>query len=151
MVYVTNFVNSKEILVNNLEAFSVDDGWARFVIFLFGDPHLLEGGKRSQDGSSDPDGVFPFWWGDDLDLHGWWSEGGDFLLHTVSNTWEHGRSSRQDGVGVQVLTDVDIAFHDGVVGGFVDTSRFHTNEGGLEEGFWASESFVSNSDDLSIR
>jgi len=26
-----------------LEAFPVDDGWARFVILLFGNPHLLEG------------------------------------------------------------------------------------------------------------
>jgi len=26
-----------------LEAFPVDDGWARFIVFLFGNPHLLEG------------------------------------------------------------------------------------------------------------
>jgi len=32
-----------------LEAFSVDNGWTRFVVFLFADPHLLEGGERSQD------------------------------------------------------------------------------------------------------
>ena len=33
----------------SLEAFSVDDGWAGFIVFLLGDPHLLEGGERSQD------------------------------------------------------------------------------------------------------
>ena len=40
-----------------LEAFPVHDGWARLVVLLLGDPHLLEGGQRSQDGASDPDGV----------------------------------------------------------------------------------------------
>merc|ERR1712168_1207955 len=134
----------------DLEAFPVDDGWARFVVFLLADPHLLEGGERSQDGSSDPDEVFPLWWSNDLDLHGWWGEGGDLLLHTIGDTWEHGRTPRQDGISVQVLTDIDVAFHDGVVGGFVDTCRFHTDEGGLEEGLGASESLVSNGDDLSI-
>ena len=114
------------------------------IIFLFGDPHLLEGGERGQDGSSNPDRVFSFWWSNDLDFHGWWGKSRDLLLHTVSDTWEHSRTSRQDSVGVQVLTDINITFHDGVVCGFMDTSRFHTNESRLEEGFWASESFVSN-------
>merc|ERR1739848_369915 len=87
--------NLDKVDPNNLEAFSVDDGWTRLVIFLFGDPHLLECGKGSQDGSTDPDGVFPLWWSDDLDLHSWWGEGGDFFLHTISNTREHGRTSRK--------------------------------------------------------
>merc|ERR1719450_121961 len=54
-------------------------------------------------------------------------------------------------VFVQVLTDVDITFHDGVVSGLVDTCRFHTNEGRLEKGFWASESLIANGDNLTIR
>jgi len=106
----------------------VDDGWTRLVIFLFGDPHLLECGKGSQDGSTDPDGVFPLWWSDDLDLHGWWGEGGDFFLHTISNTREHGGTSRKYCVGIQVLTDVNVALHDGVVGGLVDASGLHADE-----------------------
>ena len=57
---------------NDLEAFAVDDGWAGFIVLLFGDPHLLEGGEGSQDGTTDPDGVFTLWWGNDLDLHGAW-------------------------------------------------------------------------------
>lgn len=36
------------IIINNkikcLEALSVDNGWAGLVVFLLGDPHLLEGG-----------------------------------------------------------------------------------------------------------
>jgi hypothetical protein len=27
-----------------LKAFSVDNAWARFIVFLFGDPHLLKSG-----------------------------------------------------------------------------------------------------------
>ena len=46
------------------------------------------------------------------------------------------------------LTDIDVALHDGVVGGLVDTSGFHTNEGRLEEGLGASETLVTNGDDL---
>jgi len=143
-------VDNLDSLVDNLEAFPVDNGWARLVVFLLGDPHLLEGGQGSQDGSSDPDRVFPLWWGDDLDLHGWWGELGDLLLHTVGDSREHGGTSGKDGVGVQVFTDVNIALHDGVVCGLVDSGGFHTNEGGLEEGLWASESLVSNGDDLSV-
>ena len=48
------------------------------------------------------------------------------------------------------LTDINVALHDGVVGGLVDTSGLHTNEGWLEEGLWASESFVTDGDDLKI-
>merc|ERR1719209_2005249 len=32
----------------------------------------------------------------------------------------------------------------------MDSSRFHSNEGWLEEGFWATESFVSDGDDLTV-
>merc|ERR1719312_240152 len=84
--------------------------------------------KVKQDGSTNPDRVFSLWWGDDLDLHGWWGKCGDFLLHTVSNSWEHSGTSGKDSVGVQVFSDINIALHDGVVGGFMDTSRFHTEE-----------------------
>merc|ERR1712242_658441 len=135
---------------NALEAFSVDNGWAALVVFLLGDPHLLEGGEGSQDGSSDPYGVFPLRWSNDLDLNGGWSQGSDFLLHSVGNTWVHGGATRHDGVGVQVLTDVNIALHDGVVGGLMDTAGFHSQEGWLEEGFWGTETFVANGDYLAI-
>merc|ERR1711988_1943930 len=136
--------------VVKLEALPVDNGWAAFVVFLLGDPHLLEGGKRRQDGSSDPDGVFPLRGSNDLDLNGGWSKGGDFLLHTISNTGVHGGASRHDGVGVQVLTDVNIALHDGVVGGLVDAAGFHSKEGRLEEGFGGTEPLVANGDDLTV-
>merc|ERR1719354_37289 len=113
---------------SDLEAFPVDNAGARLVIFLLRDPHLLEGGERSQDGSSDPDRVFPLGRSDDLDLHGGGSKSGDLLLHPVSNTEEHGGTSREDGVSVQILPDVNIALHDRVVAGLVDSCRFHSEE-----------------------
>merc|ERR1719357_1811800 len=134
----------------NLKAFSVDNGWAAFVVFLLGDPHLLEGGEGSKDGASDPDGVFPLWRSNDLDLDGGWSKSSDFLLHTVSNTGVHGGASRHDSVGIKILTDVNITLHDGVVGGLMDTAGFHSKEGRLEEGLGAAETFIANGDDLTV-
>jgi len=128
----------------------VDDGWAAFIVFLLGDPHLLEGGKGRQDGASDPDGVFPLWGSNDLDLNGGWGKSGDLLLHTVSNTGVHGGASGHDGVGVQVLPDVNIALHDGVVGGLVDSAGFHSQEGRLEEGLGGTETLVTDGDDLTV-
>merc|ERR1711979_68948 len=133
-----------------LEALAVDNGWAALIVLLLGDPHLLEGGGRGQDGSSDPDRVLPLWWGNDLDLDGGRSKGGDLLLHTVSNTRVHGGASRHDGVGIQVLTDINITLHDGVVGGLVDATSFHAKEGRLEESLWATETLIANGDDLAV-
>jgi len=98
--------------MGRLEAFSVDNRGTRLVVFFLGDPHLLEGGERGEDGATDPDGVFTLWGSNDLDLHGGWGEGSEFLLETVSNAWEHGGSTRADDVSVQVLTDIDITLHD---------------------------------------
>jgi hypothetical protein len=135
---------------NNLEAFSVDDGWSRFVIFLFRNPHLLESGKRGKNRTTNPDGIFSLWWCNDLDLHGAWCQGGDFLLHAVGDTGVHGGATGKNGVGVEVLTDVDIALHDRVVSGLVDSGGFHSQEGWLEKSLWASESLVTNGNDLPV-
>merc|ERR1719261_287324 len=134
-----------------LEALSVDDGWAGFVVLGLRDPHLLEGRERGEDGSANPDRVLALWRGDDLDLHGRWREGGDFLLHAVGDAREHGGAAREHGVGVQVLTDVDVALHDRVVGALVDAGLLHAEEGRLEEGFWASEPLVADGDHLAVR
>merc|ERR1712038_1427003 len=136
--------------MRNLEALAVDNGWTALIVFLLGDPHLLEGGEGSKDGASDPDRVFPLWRSNDLDFDGGWSKSSDFLLHTVSNTRVHGGASRHDSVGVKILTDVNITLHDGVVGGLMDTAGFHSKEGRLEEGFGAAEAFIANGDDLTI-
>merc|ERR1739849_42457 len=98
----------------------MDNGWTTLIILLLGDPHLLEGGQGGQDGATDPYRVLPLRRSNDLDLDGGGSQGGDLLLHSVSNTWVHCGATGHDSVGIQVLTDVNIALHDGVVGGLVD-------------------------------
>merc|ERR1712194_836066 len=138
------------LLIEELEALPVDNGWAALVVLLLGDPHLLEGGKGRQDGASDPDGVFPLRGSDDLDLNGGWGKSGDLLLHTISNTRGHGGAAGHDGVSVQVLPDVNIALHDGVVGGLVDSAGFHSQEGRLEEGLGGTETLVTDGDDLTV-
>merc|ERR1712045_199675 len=135
----------------HLEALAVDDGGAALVVLLLGDPHLLEGGQGGQDGSSDPDGVLPLGRSDDLDLDGGGSQGGDLLLHSVGNTGVHGGATGHEGVGVQVLPDVNIALLDGVVGGLLDSAGLHSEEGRLEEGLGAPESLVADGDDLAVR
>merc|ERR1719292_17392 len=134
----------------DLEALAVDNGGAALVVLLLGDPHLLEGGQRGQDGASDPDRVLPLGGSDDLDLDGGGGKGGDLLLHTVSNTGVHGGASGHDGVGVQVLPDVNIALHYGVVGGLMETAGLHSKEGRLEESLGAPEPLVTNGDDLAV-
>merc|ERR1719180_557971 len=138
------------ICCQDLEALPVDDGGTALVVLLLGDPHLLEGGEGSQDGASDPDGVLPLGGSDDLDLDGGGSQGCDLLLHAVSNTGVHGGASGHDSVGVQVLPDVNVALHDGVVGGLVDAAGLHSQEAGLEEGLGAPEPFVADGDDLAV-
>lgn len=86
IINVTNLVTVGGDVPTCLEALAVDDSRAGLVVFLFGDPHLLEGGEGSQDGSADPYGVLPFWGSDDLDLDGRWGESGDFFLHTIGDT-----------------------------------------------------------------
>merc|ERR1719430_2377031 len=137
--------------VKCLEALPVHDGWAALIVLLLGDPHLLEGGERSQDGSSNPDGVLPLWGSNDLDLDGGRSQSGNLLLHTVSNTRVHGGAPRHDGVGVQVLPDVHITFHDGVVGGLMESTSLHSQEGRLEECLRAPEPLITDGDDLTVR
>merc|ERR1711978_648618 len=53
--------NSEKEKKENLEAFSVDNGWTSFIVVLLGDPHGLECGEGSKDGTSDPDRVFSLW------------------------------------------------------------------------------------------
>merc|ERR1719283_302556 len=137
-------------IIHCLEAFAVDNARASLIELLLGDPHFLEGGEGSQDGASDPDGVFPLGRSDDLDLHGGRSQGGDLLLHTIGDTRVHGGATGEDGVGVKVLTEIDVRLHDGVEAALVDTNNLHTKEGRAEHGLGAAETLIANGDNLSI-
>ncbi len=54
-----------------------------------GDPHLLEGGERGQDGAADPDAVLALGRRDHLDLHGRRRALRDLLVHAVRDAREH--------------------------------------------------------------
>jgi len=128
----------------------MDDSGTSLVVLLLGDPHLLEGGEGSQDGASDPDGVFPLGRSDDLDLHGGRSHGGDLLLHTISDTGVHGGPAGEDGIGVEILSDVDVALHDGVEAAFMDADDFHSQEDGAEHRLGRTETLVADRHNLSV-
>ena len=86
----------------------MDDGRTGLVVLLLGDPHVLEGGEGGQDGSSDPDGEFPFRRSDDLDPHSTARavESRHLLLHPVLNSRVHGAATGEDDVGVQVTPEI---------------------------------------------
>ena len=77
-----------------LETLAVNNRGTALVVFLLRDPHLLEGGQRGQDGTTNPHRVFTLRRSNDLNLHRRGGEGGDFLLHTVGNTGVHGGTTR---------------------------------------------------------
>jgi hypothetical protein len=51
---------------------------------------------------------------------------------------------------MEVLADIDIALHDGVIGGGIHASRLLANERGLEQDLRAAETLVANSDNLAF-
>ena len=128
----------------------MDDLGSGLIVLGLGDPHLLEGGETSEDGSSDPDGVLPLRGGDDLDLHGGRGEGVELLGHPLPDSGVHGGSAGEDNVGVEVLPDVDVALHDGLEGAVVDSGGLAPNEGGLEEDLGAAEALISDRDDVAV-
>ena len=77
------------------------------------------------------------------------SKSNHFLVQPAGNTWERSGTSRHDGVSVQVFSDVDVALHDGFGGQDMDTFIFLSDQGRLEENFRASESLVSNGNNVS--
>merc|ERR1711865_687523 len=75
---------------------------------------------------------------------------GDLLRQAVGDASVHSGAARQHRVAVEVLTDVDVALHDRVVGQLVNAGRLHAEEGGLEERLGAAEALVANGDYLTV-
>merc|ERR1712050_300031 len=132
------------------ETLPVDDGRARLVILTLGDPHLLEGAQRRQDGASDPHRVLALWRSHDLDLHRGGSKGREFFRHALANACEHGGAPRQHHVSVEVLTDVHIALHDRLEGGVMNAAGLLAHEAWLEEHLRAAEALAADRDDVPV-
>jgi hypothetical protein len=75
----------------------------------------LERAKGRENRATNPDGVLAFRRSNNLDLHARGRECRELLLHTVTDTGEHGRAAREDYVSIQVATDVEVALEDGVI------------------------------------
>jgi len=133
-----------------LEALTVHNGRSGLVVLFLADPHTLEGREGGKNGSTDPDRVLTLRRSDDLNLDGSGGKSGDLLGHTLTDSGEHGGTSGENNVGVQVLTDIDIALHDGLEGGVGNTVHFKTSQVRLEEDLRTTESLVTNDDDVTI-
>ena len=134
-----------------LEALAVDDGRARLIIFALGDPHLLEGAQRRQDRTTNPHTVLTLRWSNHLDLHSGRCQCCEFLGHTLTNALEHGGATGQHDVGIEILSDINIALHDGLEGGVMNAAGLLAHKAGLEQDFWAAETLRSHCDDVAIR
>jgi len=133
-----------------LEALAVNDAGTTFIVFGLGDPHLLEGGQGGKDGATNPHGVLALRGCYNLDLHGGRSKGRELLGHALTDSLEHSGTAGKYDVGVEVLTDIYVALHDGLEGAIVDARSFLSDEGRLEEDFWGTEALVANSDHVSV-
>ncbi|PAV60737.1 hypothetical protein WR25_02930 [Diploscapter pachys] len=131
----------------------MDDGWAGLVVLLLGDPHLLEGGQRGEDGSSDPDGVLALRGSDDLDLHGAERRANyfPFYFSRISNLGARAVISfcmRSAIPGYMVVPpDRTVLAYRSLR---ISMSHFMI-ELYLEESFGATEALVSDGDDLTVR
>ena len=50
-------------------------------------------------------------------LHARWRQRREFLLHAIGDAGEHGGTTRKDDISIQITSDIQIAFEDGVVPG----------------------------------
>ena len=77
-------------------------------VVLGSDPGGGKGAEGSKSGGTLPDGVLTVSGGDDTNLGTSGSEGGDFVLESVSETFVHGGTTGEDDVLAEILTDIDI-------------------------------------------
>mmetsp|Transcript_73594 Transcript_73594/g.213010 ORF Transcript_73594/g.213010 Transcript_73594/m.213010 type:complete len:235 (-) Transcript_73594:80-784(-) len=94
------------------EALAVHDGGPGLVVLALGDPHLLEGAQRRQDGVTDPYGVLPLRRRHGLDLHRRRRQRRELLHPALADAGEHRSAASEHGVRVPVLADVHVTLHD---------------------------------------
>ena len=106
------------------------NSWTNFFIFLLGDPHLLEGTQRCQDGSADPPTVRSLRRYNNPFPCVTWNHGCKLPTHTVSKAREQGATATE-----------------------INTAKYrstHTQEGWLEEGLGAAEMLIAVDDHLNF-
>jgi len=133
-------------------ALSVDDLSSVLFVLVLGDPLRLEGGQGGEGGSSSPDAVVSILGGDDLDHVLLGAHGVELFLKSVGKTFVEGGTSREDHVGVEVLSDVDITLLDGLEAHGVHTWSLISflDEAWVEESLWSHESWAVDHHGLTI-
>merc|ERR1719183_561908 len=121
------------------EALPMHNRWARFIILLLGNPHLLERTQGGQNRASDPHGVFPLRRGHNLDFHRGGSKRGQLLRHALADTLKHRCAARQNDVGIKILANVDVTLHDTLESRVMYPARFLPDKARLEQNLWAPE------------
>ena len=131
-IYTHNILKMKSTTFCS-EALSVHDSRTGIIILILRDPHLLERRQRGKDRTSDPNWVLPLRRSHDLYFDRSGCQWRHLFGQTDIDVREHGGTSRQHRVGVQIPSDIHIAFHDRFVRQFVDSFAFFADETRFEE------------------
>merc|ERR1719281_683422 len=107
-------------------------------------------GQGCKDRSPNPDRVFTLWWSNNFDFHGGWCQSCDLLGQTIGDTAEHSSTTGKNNVCVQIFTDINITFHDGLEHSVMDTFSFLSDQCWLEKDFWAAETLVAYGDYIAV-
>ena len=67
------------------------------------------------------------------------------------NVKSTGYLAYHDDVAIQIFSNINITFHDGVEGCDMNAAALKAQDAWLEESLWSTETLVANSDDLAIR
>ncbi len=116
-----------------------------------GDPHLLRCARRRHLGAAHKNRVIAIRRCIDLDFPNRRGQCFQLLGQALNDALDHGRAARQNDVGVQILADVNITFHNCLEGGIMDATRFLADEVGLEQHLGAAEALAANGDDVPVR
>jgi hypothetical protein len=93
-------------------ALAVNNLGTVFLVVFSSDPAGCEGAEGSEGRSTLPDSVLAVGSGNNADLGAGGSEGNNFVLKAINNTFVHGSSTREDNVLAELLTDIDIGGRD---------------------------------------
>ena len=133
------------------ETFKVHNGGTRLIVLLLGDPHLLEGGQRGQDGATDPHAKLALRGRYHFDLRVGRGIFADFFEHSVGNSAEHHATSGYDDILVHFPPYTILALGDRVIRTLGHTTAScHAQNRRLEQCLGASEQLVTAKDHIAI-
>ena len=73
------------------------------------------------------------------------------FAYSLSGSWEHCVSSTENNIGVEIFSDIQIAFHDWLENHLLKSWHFKIKFWGIEKGLCTFKSLISKCYDLSIR